>query len=34
MAVGKVGMNLNVFGPNPVQHFIGGKTISISGECV
>ena len=32
VSVGRVGLNLNVFGPDPVQHFIGGKSISVSGE--
>ena len=32
VAVTKVGLNVNVFGPDPVQHFIGGKTIAVSGK--
>ncbi len=32
IGVGKVGVNLNVFGPNPVAHLRGNKFISISGE--
>ncbi len=32
VAVGKVGLNLNIFGPNPVAHLLGGKTISVTGE--
>ncbi len=31
IAVGKVGLNLNVFGPNPVAHLTGGKTITVAG---
>jgi membrane-associated protease RseP (regulator of RpoE activity) len=32
VATGKVGINLNVFGPNPVAHLLGGKFIRIAGE--
>lgn len=32
VATGKVGVNLNVFGPNPVAHLLGGKFIRIAGE--
>lgn len=32
VGVGKVGINLNVFGPDPVQHFVGGKSASVSGK--
>lgn len=32
LSVGKVGINLNVFGPDPVQHFIGGKSISVTSK--
>ena len=34
IGIGKVGLNLsmNVFGPNPVAHLLGKKSISISGE--
>lgn len=31
IAVGKVGLNLNVFGPNPVAHLLGKKSIVIRG---
>ena len=31
IAAGKVGLNLNVFGPNPVEHFLGRKSITIAG---
>lgn len=31
VAVGKVGINLNIFGPNPVAHHLGRKFISIEG---
>ena len=34
LSVGKVGLNLNVFGPNPVHHFIGGKTITVTGGYI
>lgn len=33
ISIGKVGLNLNVFGPNPVAHHIGRKSIVIQGEC-
>ena len=29
MAIGKVGFNLNVFGPNPVLHQLGRKSVTI-----
>lgn len=29
MAIGKVGLNLNVFGPNPVLHQLGLKSVGI-----
>ena len=29
LAIGKVGFNLNIFGPNPVQHLVGRKWIKI-----
>ena len=29
MAIGKVGLNLNVFGPNPVLHQLGRKSVGI-----
>ena len=32
IAVGKVGLNLNVFGPNPVAHLLGQKSIIIKGK--
>ncbi len=32
VGVGKVGLNLNVFGPNPVAHLLGNKFITLSGE--
>ena len=32
IGVGKVGLNLNVFGPNPVKHLLGKKFISINGK--
>ena len=32
VGVGKVGINLNVFGPNPVAHILGNKFITISGK--
>lgn len=32
VAVGKVGVNLNVFGPNPVAHLLGEKFIRIAGK--
>ena len=32
VASGKVGINLNVFGPNPVAHLLGNKFIRIVGE--
>lgn len=34
VATGKVGVNLNVFGPNPVAHLLGNKFIRISGKLV
>ena len=33
IGVGKIGLNLNLFGPSPIGHFLGGKFIDISGEC-
>lgn len=30
LAIGKVGLNLNIFGPDPVSHLIGRKSISIT----
>ena len=32
VGVGKVGLNLNVFGPNPVAHLLGNKSITVAGE--
>jgi len=32
VASGKVGLNLNIFGPNPVEHLLGRKFITIAGE--
>ena len=32
VASGKVGLNLNIFGPNPVEHLLGKKFITIAGE--
>lgn len=32
VAAGKVGINLNVFGPNPVAHLLRDKFIRITGE--
>lgn len=32
VATGKVGINLNVFGPDPVAHLLGGKFITILGQ--
>lgn len=31
VATGKVGINLNVFGPNPVAHLVGNKFIRVAG---
>ena len=31
IAVGKVGLSLNVFGPNPVAHLLGQKSIVLRG---
>ena len=31
IGIGKVGLNLNVFGPNPVAHLLGRKSVTISG---
>jgi len=32
VAVGKVGLNLNVFGPDPVAHLVADKFVSIAGN--
>lgn len=32
IAAGKVGLNLNVFGPNPVAHHVGNKFIRVAGK--
>ena len=32
IAVGKVGLNLNVFGPNSVSHLLGRKSIYVKGK--
>ena len=29
LAVGKIGLNLNIFGPDPVAHLLGQKSIKI-----
>ncbi len=34
IAVGKVGLNLNVFGPNPVAHYLGNKFIRVAGIII
>lgn len=34
LAIGKVGFNLNIFGPNPVAHLIGRKSIHIMNSLI
>lgn len=34
LATGKAGFNLNVFGPNPVQHLLGRKWIRIEKSLI
>jgi len=34
LGVNKVGFNLNIFGPNPVQHFLGRKWINIDRSLI
>jgi len=34
LAIGKVGFNLNIFGPNPVQHLLGRKWIRIEQSLI
>lgn len=34
IAVGKVGLNLNIFGPNSVSHLLGRKSVVIRGRIV
>ena len=34
LAVGKVGVNLNVFGPNPVAHLLGHKSITLADSLI
>lgn len=34
LAIGKVGFNLNIFGPNPVAHLIGRKSIHITDSLI
>ena len=34
IATGKVGMNLNMYGPDPVQHLLRGKFVQISNSLI
>lgn len=34
LGIGKVGFNLNIFGPNPVQHLLGRKWIRIEWSLI
>ena len=34
LAIGKVGVNLNIFGPDPVAHYLGRKSVQLSNSLI
>ena len=34
LAIGKIGINLNIFGPNSVSHLLGGKSTKIENSLI